>query len=488
MAVKKLLDENSLVAIKKYVDTKGGKVDDVKVNGTSILSNKIANIAVDGTYSATANKIASVATVTGAINALDVTNITGFGAGKTLATLKEEDGKISATFQDISITESQIKDFGTYVPASRKVAGLPLSADITKDALVGALGLTNNIVFVGVSTTDPKGATGATVAGHTTWSKGEVVLYGDKEYILTGTSNKAADWTELGDEGSHALKTITISAGSGLTGGGTLEANRTISHAVPAGAGTKASGFYKFSTDSFGHVNGTTGVAKADLTGLGVADDSLVVHLAGTETITGDKFVKGALQIADGNGYISFGPDDSVGASHGYIKTTPDGNGVYNTLTINSEKISLDATNGLVKEPDSAFGAVLPSTVGWTATRTLATLNDIPLVTGFVKGPATATNGHIAVFDGTTGKLIKDGSTALSTVTSHIGDTGIHVTTANKSAWNAKLKYVRLTEVASATTDDAYQKLQQSIDGTTYTDIASTLSYNEAWAILTAAA
>lgn len=488
MAVKKLLDENSLVAIKKYVDTKGGKVDDVKVNGTSILSNKVANIAVDGTYSATTNKVASVATVTGAINALDVTNITGFGAGKTLATLKEEDGKISATFQDISITVSQISNFGTYVPTSRKVAGLPLSADITKDALVGALGLTNNIVFVGVSTTDPKGATGATVAGHTTWSKGEVVLYGDKEYILTGTSNKATDWTELGDEGSHALKTITISAGSGLTGGGTLEANRTISHAVPAGAGTKASGFYKFSTDSFGHVNGTANVALADLTGLGVADNEKVVHLAGTETITGDKFVKGALQIVDGNGYISFGPGDSVGASHGFIKTTPDEVGSYDTLIINNKRICLDAPLGLVREASSLYGAILPDTTGWTATKTLATLDDIPLVTGFVKGPATATNGHIAVFDGTTGKLIKDGSTALSTVTSHIGDTGIHVTTANKSAWNAKLKDVKLAEVAGATTNDAYQKLQQSTDGTTYTDIASTLSYNEAWAILTAAA
>lgn len=48
------------------------------------------------------------------IQALDVDDITGFGAGKTLATLTETDGKIAATFQDISITESQISDFGDY--------------------------------------------------------------------------------------------------------------------------------------------------------------------------------------------------------------------------------------------------------------------------------------------------------------------------------------------------------------------------------------
>lgn len=49
--------------------------------------------------------------ITNAINALEVTDITGFGAGKTLASLTETNGKIAATFQDISITKSQISDF-----------------------------------------------------------------------------------------------------------------------------------------------------------------------------------------------------------------------------------------------------------------------------------------------------------------------------------------------------------------------------------------
>ena len=62
-------------------------------------------------YNASTNKGATVATVTNAINALDVTDISGFGTGKTLSTLKEENGKISATFQDISITKSQVSDF-----------------------------------------------------------------------------------------------------------------------------------------------------------------------------------------------------------------------------------------------------------------------------------------------------------------------------------------------------------------------------------------
>ena len=62
-------------------------------------------------YNASTNKGATVATVTNAINALDVSDISGFGAGKTLATLTETNGKIAATFQNISITKSQVSDF-----------------------------------------------------------------------------------------------------------------------------------------------------------------------------------------------------------------------------------------------------------------------------------------------------------------------------------------------------------------------------------------
>lgn len=51
------------------------------------------------------------ACVSNAIQNLDVTDITGMGAGKTIATLTETDGKIEAEFQDIAITKSQITDF-----------------------------------------------------------------------------------------------------------------------------------------------------------------------------------------------------------------------------------------------------------------------------------------------------------------------------------------------------------------------------------------
>lgn len=59
----------------------------------------------------------------GLINALDVNDISGFGKGKTLATLTETDGKIAATFQDIEITSSQISDLDTGVHAVSLASG-----------------------------------------------------------------------------------------------------------------------------------------------------------------------------------------------------------------------------------------------------------------------------------------------------------------------------------------------------------------------------
>ena len=69
-------------------------------------------ITVNGKSDADINSL-----ITAKINDLDVSNISGFGAGKTLKTLTETDGKIAATFQDISITASQVSDFNTKVDA-----------------------------------------------------------------------------------------------------------------------------------------------------------------------------------------------------------------------------------------------------------------------------------------------------------------------------------------------------------------------------------
>ena len=65
----------------------------------------------DGTYNASTNKAATVSTVTNAIGALDASLTGSAGAGKTLTAFSQTDGKVTATFGNISITKSQVSDF-----------------------------------------------------------------------------------------------------------------------------------------------------------------------------------------------------------------------------------------------------------------------------------------------------------------------------------------------------------------------------------------
>lgn len=113
----------------------------------------------------------------------------GVAAG-TAATKNVATEAISTSANDNLVTGSQVK---TYVDAA--------VADIA-----GAMH------FVGVSTTDPKGTTGATVSGHTKWVAGDVVIYGNKEFVLDKAENKAANWHELGDESIYAVKGSIVNA------------------------------------------------------------------------------------------------------------------------------------------------------------------------------------------------------------------------------------------------------------------------------------
>ena len=85
-----------------------------------------------------------------------------------------------------------------------------------------------------------------------------------------------------------ADKTITISAGTGLTGGGNLSANRTLSLAT---TGVKAGTYTKVRVDTYGRV--TVGDNPTTLAGYGITD---AVTLTTAQTISGQKtFTKNIL-------------------------------------------------------------------------------------------------------------------------------------------------------------------------------------------------
>ena len=83
--------------------------------------------------------------------------------------------------------------------------------------------------------------------------------------VLQGNVDSIGDiLTALGNK---ADKTITITAGTGLTGGGNLSANRTISLATVGTAGT----YTKVTVDAYGRVTGHSSLVEGDIPALGIS-------------------------------------------------------------------------------------------------------------------------------------------------------------------------------------------------------------------------
>ena len=183
---------------------------------------------VKQTYASTDTDAISGAGVAAALGTLDVNNISGFGAGKTLATLSETDGKIAATFQDITVDwadqidnkpnlgDAAGKDVITSIVDSgagmnKNSTDLPTTQAVANYVAGKIAGLTGVMHFIGSTTTAiSDGNTSSVImvnGADYTVKSGDVVLSGDnKEFVWTG-----AKWELLGDEGSYALKSSTDS-------------------------------------------------------------------------------------------------------------------------------------------------------------------------------------------------------------------------------------------------------------------------------------
>ena len=269
-------------------------------------------------------------------------------------------------------------------------------------------------------------------------------------------------------------KTITITGTGGLSGGGNLAESRTISHAVPVGAAAKTSGLYKIATDKFGHVTSTAAVTKTDITALGIpaTDTNTTYTFQGasngfkvtpsngeTQTVIVSPSIKNNVTKTDAAttaGYIPKFNNTTGVIENGYsVQTTlassstaiPTAAAVV--AAIDNKIAAADAmiykgtlgTDGTVtKVPANGYK------VGWTykvitagtyagikceVGDMLIAINNGPVsgttvvnadwtvvqanIDGAVTGPASATAGHIAVFDGATGKVIKDGTYTIAT-------------------------------------------------------------------------
>lgn len=160
--------------------------------------------------------------VISATNAGTVTSVT-LASGTNNGTLK-------LTVNGTATDNIAVKGLGA---AAYKAVGSVASGDtglVTGGSVYSAINdaISSAIKFQGITTTaltDGSTTNPITIDGQSyTAKKGDEVIFGGLEFLWTGSK-----WQQLGDEASWALKTTTISAGTGLTGGGSLASNRTIS-------------------------------------------------------------------------------------------------------------------------------------------------------------------------------------------------------------------------------------------------------------------
>lgn len=227
------------------------------------------------------------------------------------------------------------------------------SGNSTINITASDLGLSTAMKFGGVASqslsengTQNAGATSGNYTSSTQPSNGTVYLDSGKhlEYVwVEGTSSAVGRWELLGQDGSYALSSVTVTGSGALGGGGNLTANRTITHNAGSAA-SKSTGLYKFSTDAYSHVSSITTVTKSDITALGIpASDTNTTYSLTQDSSDGHK--------------ITFAGSDGSSKTI----TIPDNNTTYSAgtnISISGNAISCTYSYSLPTASSSSLGGI----------------------------------------------------------------------------------------------------------------------------------
>ena len=307
------------------------------------------------------------------------------------------------------------------------------------DISLSDIGLSGAMHFKGV-------VSGSTLPATTNYNEGDVIILGGtgKEYVLAlNGTNSAKNWNELGDESSHALKSTTITAGTGLTGGGDLSQNRTISLATYGTASNVAP--VKVGADEYGRV-----IIGDQLTAAAASNGAHTHSVSGSLDIAANKVVTGltpssknyswSLNKGTSNANLSavalrsdsqitYGNANYVATATNIWGLKTDTSGNLQTTTASK------AIAGTAKNVASAGTAVVYGTADCkSGTTTVATRAASPTTVGNANYNVNATTvatglsgtAYSAAYDSTNEKLTL---TALSVTT-----TGIHEATSSSTS------------------------------------------------------
>ncbi len=200
--------------------------------------------------------------VWGLIDGLDVSNISGFGAGKTLSALSEANGKISATFQDISIAPSQINDTipvskgGTGMTTTTNVNAVVIGNSTTATNAMQTVATDNGAFYATAANAKPKFGTlpvGQGGTGATTFTS-NAVLYGNGTNAIQTKASANGALYATSANGSLSWGTLPVQqGGTGLTTATTVNAvvigNSTTANNALQTVATASGAFYAEATN-----------------------------------------------------------------------------------------------------------------------------------------------------------------------------------------------------------------------------------------------
>ncbi len=309
----------------------------------------------------------------------------------------------------------------------------------TASDLISSLGISGAMHFRGVFESLPTAAD---------YNEGDVVVVGGKEYVLAlnGTSG-AKNWNELGDEGSHALKSIKVEGdGTYITGGGDLTTNRKLSHKSYTAASAAA---VKIGRDAGGHVviGGALGTGAA-----GGHDHDVTV------TIPADNFLKTATASTT---KISLNKSTDT-----FVKSYPGvtSNLVTTTITgTNGTVTASKATAGTAKDVAKVGTAVVYGTANVGTAKTVAT-----------RASAATTVGNANV--GTEISILGIDSSTTATASKAKAGTAVNVATTDTAKTVATLTNANL--VVGNANVGASATVATSVKSATATTTAHKVSYD----------
>ena len=182
-------------------------IDSVSQNSKGKITATKKSVTVDSTYSATGTNPVNGTAIAAAIGTLDVSAIAG-SASKTLTSISETDGKISATYSDIAIAQSQVTDLTTDLgnkapknsPALTGTPTAPTAAAGTNTTQIATTAFVKTAVTNGLAEADALVYKG-TIAGGSTGSYGALTVAANKGDVYKVTTAGKVDGVtvEVGD-------------------------------------------------------------------------------------------------------------------------------------------------------------------------------------------------------------------------------------------------------------------------------------------------